>query len=163
MGVTTMSGTPDKLPDRGATSPKCGRDWREDRSMGKRVVIAILAGLVVFAGVFAMAASLGGITSTRVGADNTVVASCDTDGVSTSYATSWDATDKRYEITSVTVSGVSDTCDGLTLGVTLTDASGAQIGTGSFSIPTSAATAFTVSMTTAPSAKLTEGIHVLIA
>ena len=130
--------------------------------MKKRVLLAMLAGLMVFAGVFALAASLGGITSDKVGADNTTVASCDTDGVSTSYATAWDATDKRYEVTSVTVSGVNDACDGQTLNMSLTDSTGAQIGSGSLSIPTSAATAHTVTMTTAPSAKLTEGIHVLI-
>ena len=130
--------------------------------MRKRTLIAILAGLLVFAGVFAMAASLGGITSNKVGADNTAVTSCDTDGVATSYATAWDATDKRYEITSVTVSNVNDACDGQTLSVSLTDSTGAQIGSGSMSIPTSAATSHTVSLSTAPSAKLTEGVHVLI-
>ena len=131
--------------------------------MKKRILLAVLAGLLVFAGVFAIAASLGGVTSTKVGADNTAVASCDTDGVSSGYATAWDATDKRYEITSVTVSNVNDACDGQTLDVSLTDSTGAQIGTGTLAIPASAATAFTVSLSTAPSAKLTEGIHVLIA
>jgi hypothetical protein len=63
----------------------------------------------------------------------------------------------------VTVSGVADTCDGQTLNVSLTDSTGAQIGTGSTAIPTSAATSFPVTMTTAPSAKLTENVHVLIA
>ena len=130
--------------------------------MKKRTLLAILAGLVVFAGVFAMAASLGGITSGNVGADNTTVASCDTDGVTSSYATAWDATDKRYEITSTTVGGVNDACDGETLSVSLTDSSGTQIGSGSMTIPTSAATSFSVTMSPAPSAKLTEGIHVLI-
>lgn len=128
----------------------------------KRTLTAICAGLIVFAGVFAMAASLGGITSTTVGADNTVVASCDTNGVSVSYGTGWDATDNRYEITSVTVAGVSDTCDGQTLSVSLTDSAGAQIGSGSLTIPTSAATSHTVTLSTTPSAKLTEGVHVLI-
>ncbi len=109
-----------------------------------------------------MAASLGGITSNEVGADNTVVASCDTDGVTTSYATGWDATDKRYEITSVTVGSVNDACDGDTLSVTLTNAAGDQIGAGSMTIPTSAATSHTVALSTAASAKLTEGVHVLI-
>lgn len=131
--------------------------------MKRRTLIAVLAGLLVFAGVFALAASLGGITGDRVGADNTVVASCDSDGVSAAYATAWDATDKRYEITSVTVSGVSDTCDGQTMSVSLTDSSGAQIGSGSVAIPTSAATSFSVSMSPATSAKLTEGIHIVIA
>ena len=130
--------------------------------MKRRLVIAILAGLLVFAGVFAMAASLGGITSNQVGADNTAVASCDTNGVTTSYATGWDATDKRYEITSVTVGGVNDACDGETLSVSLTDSTGAQIGSGSVAIPTSAATSHTVTMSTAPSAQSTTGVHVLI-
>jgi hypothetical protein len=130
--------------------------------MSKRTVLAILAGLLVFASVFALAASLGGITSGNVGADNAAVASCDSDGVTTSYTTAWDATDKRYEISSTTVSGVNDACDGQTLSVSLTDSSGAQIGSGSLAIPTSAATSFSVTMAPAPSAKLTEGVHVLI-
>jgi len=128
----------------------------------KRTFIAVCAGLIVFAGVFAMAASLGGITSNDVGADNTTVASCDTNGVTTSYATGWDATDQRYEITSVTVGGVNDACDGDTLSVSLTNSAGAQIGSGTLTIPTSAATSHTVTMSTAPSAQLTTGVHVLI-
>jgi hypothetical protein len=130
--------------------------------LNKRTLIAIVAGLVVFGGVFAMAASLGGVTSNKLGADNVAVASCDTDGVSAAYNTAWSATNKRYEVTGVVVSGVNDACDGQNLSVSLTDSSGAQIGTGTLAIPTSAATSFTVSMSTAPSAKLTEGIHVLI-
>lgn len=130
--------------------------------MKRRILISVLIALVVFAGVLAMAASLGGITSATVGADDTVVASCDTDGVTASYATAWDATDERYEITSVTVGGVSDTCDGQTMSVSLTDSSGAQIGTGSMAIPTSAATSHTVTLSTAPSAELTVGLHVVI-
>ena len=131
--------------------------------MRKRTLLALLVSLTVFGSLYAMAASLGGITSDSVGADAAVVASCDTDGVTSAYATSWDATDKRYEITSVTVGGVADTCDGRTLSVSLTDSSGAQIGTGTLSIPTSGATSFAVTMTTAPSAKLTEGVNILIA
>ena len=131
--------------------------------MRKRLLIAILAGITVFASVFAMAASLGGITSSTVGADNTTVASCDTDGVTTAYTTGWDVTDKRYEVTTVTVAAVNDACDGKTLGVTLTDTTGAQIGTGTLAIPSSVATSHAVTLTTAPSAALTLGIHVVIA
>ena len=129
----------------------------------KRTLIAVTAGLAVFASVFAMAASLGGITGSTVGADNTTVASCDTDGVTTSYATSWDATDKRYEVTTVTVAAVNDACDGKSMSVSLTDTTGAQIGTGTLAIPSSVATSHAVTMTTAPSAALTLGIHVVIA
>ncbi len=131
--------------------------------MRKRTILALLVGLVVFGSLYAMAASLGGITSDSVGADSAVVASCDTDGVTAAYVTAWDPTDKRYEITSATVGGVADACDGRTMSVSLTDTSGAQIGTGSLVIPTSGATSFAVTMSTPPSAKLTEGIHILIA
>jgi hypothetical protein len=131
--------------------------------MKKRTGIAVLAALLVFGGVLAMAASLGGITSTKVGADNTALASCDTDGVSTSYSTAWDATDDRYEISTVTVSGVADACDTQTLSVSLTDSTGTQIGSGSLAIPSSVATSFGVSLTTAASAKDSTGVHVLIA
>lgn len=131
--------------------------------MSKRTIIAIAAALAGFTGIYAMAASLGGITSASVSSDNVTVTACDTDGVSTSYATGWDATDERYEVTSVTVSGVADTCDGQTLSVSLADSTGAQIGSGSVAIPSTAATSFAVSLSTAASAKLTEGVHVLIA
>ena len=131
--------------------------------MKKRTGIAVLAALLVFGGVLAMAASLGGITSTEVGADNTALASCDTNGVSTTYTTAWDGTDDRYEISTVTVSGVADACDGQTLSVSLTDASNNQIGSGSVAIPTSVATSFGVSLSTAASAKDSTGVHVLIA
>ena len=68
--------------------------------------------LSVFSAVYGMAAGLGGITSSSLGADDVAVASCDSDGVSSGYTTAWDATDERYEVTAVTVSGVSNTCDG---------------------------------------------------
>jgi uncharacterized membrane-anchored protein len=130
--------------------------------MRKRKIIATLVAFVVFCSVYAMAASLGGVTSNAVGADDVAVAACDSDGISSAYTTAWDATDKRYEVTAVTVSGVDDACDGQTLSVSLTDTAGVQLGTGSVAIPSSVATAFAVSLSTAASAKLTEGIHVLI-
>ena len=132
--------------------------------MNRRMIAAVLAGLMVFGAVFAMAASLGGITSGSVGADDAVVASCDTDGVTTNYASSWDPTDERYEVTSVTVGGINNNCDAKTLSVSLTDSSGAQIGSGSVTVPTNAlATDATVTLSSAASAELTTGVHVAIA
>jgi hypothetical protein len=131
--------------------------------LSRRTIAGVLAGLTVFGAVFAMAANLGGITGGQVGADSTTVLACDDDGVSTTYASSWDATDERYEVTSVTVSGIAEACDSRTLSVSLTDATGAQIGAGSIAIPTEAATAVTGSLSTAASAELTEGVHVVIA
>jgi hypothetical protein len=124
----------------------------------------VVAGVTVFGAVFASAASLGGITSGNVSADNAVVASCDTDGVTTAYTTSWDGTDDRYEVTSVTVSGIANACDGRTLSLSLTDASNNQIGTGSVAIPSDVlVTSVSVSLSTAASAKDTVGVHASIA
>jgi anti-sigma-K factor RskA len=128
----------------------------------RRLIVALLAAGVVFSAVFAMAASLGGVTSNRIGADNVAVAACDTDGVTTSYASAWDATDKRYEISTVTVGAVNDACDGQNLSVSLTDSTGAQIGSGTLAIPTNAAVAHTVTLSSAASAKDSQGVHVLI-
>lgn len=130
--------------------------------MRRRTVLALIVSLMVFGSLYAMAASLGGITSDSVGADSAVVASCDTNGVTAAYVAAWDATDERYEITTVTVGGVADTCDGRTLSVNLTDPTGAQIGSGTLVIPTSVATSFAVTMSPAPSAELTEGVNILI-
>ncbi len=131
--------------------------------MSRRTIAGVLGAVMVFGAVFASAASLGGITSGNVGADNAAVASCDTDGVTTNYASSWDATDKRYEVTSVTVGGINNNCDARTLSVSLTDSTGAQIGSGSVTVPTNAlATDATVTLSTAASAQATQGVHVAI-
>lgn len=131
--------------------------------MNKRILAALVAGLAVFASTFAFAAGLGGLTSGQVGAQNTAVAACDADGVSASYSSpAWDGTDDRYEVSTVTVSGVADACDGATLKVTLNDSSNNQVGEGTLAIPTSAATSFAVSMTTVPAASAVTGVHVVI-
>lgn len=132
--------------------------------MSRRTIAGVLAGLTVFAAVFASAANLGGLTGGQVGADDTTVTACDTNGVSTSYSSTWDATDERYEVTSVTVSGIANTCDGQTVSVSLTNSTGAQIGSGTMAIPTDAgATSVAVSLSAAASAELAEGVHVAIA
>jgi hypothetical protein len=88
---------------------------------------AALAAMAVFAAVSASAATLGGITSQDVGADNVTVVSCDTDGVTTNFATAYDSTTAAYEVTTVTVGSIADTCNGLTMKVTLSGAANASL------------------------------------
>lgn len=95
--------------------------------MKNKYVIASIAAIVAFGGFLAMAATLGGITADNLGADSSVVASCDTDGVTTAFTVAYDATDARDEVTAVTVAGVDAACAGQTLTVTLTDGSDAQL------------------------------------
>jgi chitodextrinase len=131
--------------------------------MTKRVTLAIAAGLIVFGGVFAMASSMGVTSTGQVGAGSASVSACDSDGVSTSYTTAWDTTDKRFEIASVTVSGIANTCDTLPIAVSLTDSSDVQLGSGSSTVPNDAgATSYAVSLSSPGPATTTTKIHVVI-
>jgi hypothetical protein len=127
----------------------------------KRLLIALVVAAIVFASVFAAAATLS-VSTDPLGANNVIVGVCDSDGVTTSYTNAWDATDARYEVTSLTVKGVSDSCDGKTLKVTLTNGANADVGSGSITIPTSAAVDHAVPLSTNPAAKDVANVHVVI-
>ncbi len=69
--------------------------------MNKKV-LAAAGGLAAFGILTASAASLGGLTSASLGADQTVIASCDTvGGVSMSFTNAYDATSNAYKVASV--------------------------------------------------------------
>lgn len=111
---------------------------------GSRLAVAAVA---VAAFGAASAASLGGLSSAKVGSNDTVVASCDTDGVALSYTTAYNATASKYQVTSATVSGIAAPCIGQTLAVTVKDASGASLGTGTIAVT---GTSHTITGMTAP-------------
>jgi len=90
----------------------------------KRTLIAITAGLAITGGVFASAASLGGVTSTNLGSSATVVASCDTDGVDIDYTTAYDSASGTYLVNTVTVDGIDASCKGQQIEVSLKNADG---------------------------------------
>lgn len=85
----------------------------------KRTLIALAAGIAVTGGVFASAASLGGVQSTSLGSSATVVASCDTDGVALDYSTAYNAESGTYVVNSVTVDNINDACKGQMIEVSL--------------------------------------------
>lgn len=85
----------------------------------KRTLIALAAGIAVTGGVFASAASLGGVQSTSLGSSATVVASCDTDGVALDYSTAYNAESGTYVVNSVTVDKIADACKGQMIEVSL--------------------------------------------
>ena len=131
----------------------------------KRVLAGLLAGTLAFSVVVGMAASLGGITSSGLGADDAVVAACDTNGVTTTYTTSYSTSGTAgYHVGNVVVGGIADTCDGDNLSVSLTGSAGASLGEQTMTVPTGAGTSATVSF--AASNVLAEsvtGVHVVIA
>ena len=76
----------------------------------RRRLIALTIAVLAFALIAASAASLGGINSADVGADTTVVTSCDTDGV-----------DVEFRWRRVIVTGIADACLGQQISMTISD------------------------------------------
>ena len=77
--------------------------------MNKKALAAI-GGLAAFGILTASAASLGGLTSSSLGADQTVVASCDTNGIQLTYTNAYVAATNSYSTTTVTMAGIDPTC-----------------------------------------------------
>ncbi len=90
----------------------------------KRTLLALIAGLAVFGGVIASASSLGGVSSRALGSGASVVASCDTDGVTVGYTTAFDAVTGTYRVSAVTVGGIAPACAGQQIEVGLRNAAG---------------------------------------
>ena len=131
--------------------------------MNRALLLRLLVAATVFATVLGAAASLGGISGTTLGADSAAVASCDSDGVTTTYNSVWDAADERYEVSTVTVGSVDDACDGMTLKVTVTDSTGAQVTEGTLAVPSSGAVSHAVALASNVDAEAVTGVHVTIA
>ncbi len=75
----------------------------------KRLAVALVASVAVFAGVSASAATLGGISTSDVGANSNAVAAQLTGGVSVQFTTAYDATAGYYRVTQVTATPINNT------------------------------------------------------
>lgn len=129
----------------------------------RRLLIGGLVGMVAFGSVFGMAATLGGMTGTSLGADSGSASSCDSDGVTTSYTTAYDSTDQRYEVTAVVVAGINNNCDGKTLAVTVSNSGGTSLGSGSVTIASNALdTDESVTLSSAADAEAVANVHAVI-
>lgn len=106
--------------------------------MNKRMIFALAAGILAVGAVSAAAASLGGVTGASLGADTTVVASCDTDGIGVGYSTAYSSTTGTYQVTGVNLTGVNAACNSRAYAVTLADAANASLvqGTGNLTVTT---------------------------
>ena len=62
----------------------------------KRFLFAVLFGTLAYTIALASAATIGTVTDAGIGAGNTVVASCDTDGVNTAYTTAYSSSTPGY-------------------------------------------------------------------
>ena len=120
--------------------------------------LAVLAGVGVAGLVGAAAASLD-LTSNSLGADAQVVASCDTDGITVDWTTTYNSTAQRFDVSEVVLSGVALACAGLDLEIVLTDGTGATLTTFSGS---AASTTTTAALGTPVNAESVEGISAVI-
>jgi hypothetical protein len=124
-----------------------------------KMVIAAVAALIVFAGTYGFAASLG-ITSSGLGAGNAVVAACGT-GITASYTTGYSASIPGYSVSQVNLATIPAACQGKAYRIQLTGAAGAAVGaemTGT--LPASASA--NISTTGNVDASLVTGISVVV-
>jgi hypothetical protein len=89
----------------------------------RRLGVALMVGAVTFSIIYGVAASLG-VSGNTLGAGTSSVTSCDPNGVSTAYASTYASTLGGYKVTNVTISGIATPgCDGKSMKVTLVGAS----------------------------------------
>ena len=75
-----------------------------------------------------------------MGSGNTVVASCDTDGVNTAYGTAYSAAAPAgYNVTTVNVTSIATPCNGKTISVTVAKTDGSTPASGSATVASGAA------------------------
>lgn len=129
----------------------------------RRTLLAVLGGVLAFALVIGAAASLGGLTSTSLGANDSVVASCDTDGVTSSYSTVYNTTTAAgFKVNDVTVGGVASECADKSMTVTLSGAGDASLGSVTQAMPSTGTTNVLNFVTSNVKAELVTGVHVVI-
>ena len=104
----------------------------------RKVVIAGVASVLVAGMAGASAASLGVLGGGSLGSADSVVASCDGDGINLTYTTEYDFANSQTEVTAVALSGVADLCDGLTATLTLRNATSALGGAQVVTVPVAA-------------------------
>ena len=122
-----------------------------------RVAIAV-GGVAAFAAV-ASASSLGGLNSTSLGANDAVVAACDADGVTIGYTTAYNAAASKYQVTSVTLSGIAAGCATQTAAVTVKGTGGTSLASGTVTV---AGTSETITLSTPVPAETLVGASVVI-
>lgn len=125
----------------------------------RRKLAALILGVLAFSLVVASAASLGGITTADLGADASVVASCDTDGVVVDYTVSYvPGAPGNFDVATVVVTSINIACNTYAIDVSLGDGT-TELGTGSGTV---AAGAATVTISAGADAELVTEVGIVI-
>jgi hypothetical protein len=125
-----------------------------------KMLVAAVAALVVFAGVYGFAASLG-MTSNGLGAGSSVVSACGT-GINAAYTTAYASSIPGYSVSQVNLSSIPSTCLGKSYKIQLTGTAGAAVGSEmSGTLPASGTTANISTSGTVDASQVT-GISVVV-
>lgn len=111
----------------------------------KRFLLALLFGTCAYAIAFASAATIGTVTDAGVGSGNSVIASCDTDGVNTAYTYAYSASTPGYNVATVSVSNINAACNGKNISITVAKSDGSTPATGTGTVANGAANNVAVS------------------
>jgi hypothetical protein len=111
----------------------------------KRIVGIIVAGVIAFSGVYALAASLS-VTSNSLGSGNVAVAACQSATLNVAYTPAYSATLPGYSTTTVTVTGLASSCYTVPYRVTLYQTGGTSLGEATGTTPSSGSS-FTATFT----------------
>ena len=126
----------------------------------KRILAALVIGVVTFSGVYGLAASLN-LTSDSLGADTAAVAACQAGALDATYTSSYSASTPGYTLGTVTVTGLTASCYGMAYRITLSGAGNASLGELTGTTPSSGTT-FGGTFSPAVDAQLVTGISVVI-
>lgn len=127
----------------------------------KKVLVAVLGGVLSAGLVGASAASLGGLSSGGLGEADQVVAACDTDGITVGYTTAYSAAAQTYQVTAVNFTGVNAACNAKAASLSLRNGV-TNLGTTSVASITVAAGAFSMALAAPVTASSVNGLSVII-
>ena len=127
----------------------------------KKVFVAVMGGVLSMGLVGASAATLGTLSGAGLGADDQVVAACDTDGITVGYTTAYSAVAQTYQVTAVNFTGVNAACNAKAASVSLRNGA-TNLGTTNVASITVAANAFSVTLGAAVTASSVNGLSLVI-
>jgi len=126
----------------------------------KRIVTAVLGGLLAFSAVYGLAASLN-LTSDSLGAGTATVAACQAAALNATYTSTYSAAAPGYTVGTVTVTGLAATCYSKPYKITLSGAASVSLGEATGTTPSSG-TSFAATFAPALSAASVTGVSVVI-
>ena len=127
----------------------------------KKVFVAVMGGVLSMGLVGASAATLGTLSGAGLGADDQVVAGCDTDGITVGYITAYSDAAQTYQVTAVNFTGVNAACNAKAASVSLRNGT-TNLGTTNVASITVAANAFSVTLGAAVTASSVNGLSLVI-